>query len=80
MIKFLIIVGLIFYLIYRLLGFFFKTIFMTAQQRTQQNNHQQGNHKRRASGGDLNIDYVPNENKSRDDFKGGDYVDFEELK
>ena len=35
---------------------------------------------RRRSNGDVNIDYVPNEKgKKKKGFKGGDYVDYEEV-
>ncbi|MDQ3289984.1 MAG: DUF4834 domain-containing protein [Bacteroidota bacterium] len=37
----------------------------------------------RAQEGKVNIDYVPNENKAKPtsgDFKGGEYVDYEEVK
>ncbi|SOE23880.1 hypothetical protein SAMN06298216_4256 [Spirosomataceae bacterium TFI 002] len=29
--------------------------------------------------GEINVDYVPNSNK-KDDFKGGQYIDYEEVK
>lgn len=36
--------------------------------------------KRRPSGGNVNVDYVPKkENKNQKGFKGGDYVDYEDV-
>jgi hypothetical protein len=38
---------------------------------------------KKAAGSNLNIDYIPGKNKSEENgknFKGGDYVDFEEIK
>ncbi|MFY0607334.1 MAG: DUF4834 family protein [Cyclobacteriaceae bacterium] len=80
MLKFLLIVGLIFYVIYRVAGFFFKAVFLSAQQRAQNNPYtQQRQSQTRPRSGNLNIDYMPKDKKSKDDFKGGDYVDFEEV-
>jgi len=51
-----------------------------AQQRQAQQQHQQT----RPSDGNVNIEFSSNKKskgqKTSDDFKGGDYVDYEELK
>lgn len=82
MLKFLLILIIIFYLIYRVGGFLFRMLFLSAQQQRQ---HYQGQAQqqaqRRAADSNLNIDYVPGEpKKDKKDFRGGDYVDYEEVK
>ncbi|MFH6984940.1 DUF4834 family protein [Marinoscillum sp. 108] len=85
MLKFLLIIALISYLIYRVGGFLFKILFLGAQQQRQQyqstgQTHQQ-HARRRAAGSNLDIDYVPGDRKNeKKDFRGGDYVDYEEVK
>ncbi len=78
MLKFLLIVILIFYVLYRIGGFFFRMLIINAQQRTQQN--QNTSYQSRGKDGNIHIDYVPKQTKSKSDFKGGDYVDYEEVK
>ncbi len=80
MFKFLLIIGLIFYVIYRVAGFFFKMVFLSAQQRSQGGSHAERQSQSRPKSGNINIDYVPQDKKHKNDFKGGDYVDFEEVK
>jgi len=84
MLKFLLILVLIFYLIYRIGGFLFRMLFIGAQKQQQQyqNQSQQQSH-RKAPNSNLNIDYAPGskqEDKKGGDFKGGEYVDYEEVK
>lgn len=53
------------------------------QAQQQQRNFNGGNGKQRPSDGNVNIDYAPKQNstkKSSENFKGGDYVDYEEVK
>lgn len=38
------------------------------------------NFNRRPADGNVNVDSVPPKKKDRKDFKGGDYVDYEEIK
>ncbi|MEQ8472124.1 MAG: DUF4834 family protein [Marinoscillum sp.] len=83
MIKFLLIVVLFCYLLYRVGGFLFRMLFIGAQQ--QQRNQYQGNHQsnqsKKAPGSNLNIDHIPQKDqKNQKDFNGGEYVDFEEVK
>lgn len=82
MVKFLLILILIIYLLYRVWGFFVSLIFGPQQQRyqqQQQSSNQQHAHKPPNS--NVNVDYVPKKDrKSGEDFEGGQYVDFEEVK
>lgn len=86
MIKFLLIAGLLFYLIYRVGGFLFRMLFIGAQQQQQQRTqYNQGDYQqsrsRKAPDSNLNIDHIPHKDeKNPKDFKGGEYVDFEEVK
>jgi fructose-specific component phosphotransferase system IIB-like protein len=75
MIKFLLIVIAFFYILSKVGGFVFKTLFGAAAQQ------QQRAHTKKPSDGKVQIDYAPNKDeKSGKTFKGGDYVDFEEVK
>lgn len=91
--KFLLITILIFYLIYRVGGFFFRMLFASAfqqQQRhyqnRQQNGHQQNGYQQNRTktppNSNVRVEYVPREDerKEKKDFKGGQYVDYEEVK
>jgi hypothetical protein len=86
MIKFLLITFLICYLIYKLGGFLLKYFFislgnkMQDSQSFQQSSHSYQN--RRSTNGDVDIDYIPKNGqpKKTKDFKGGEYVDYEEIK
>ncbi|WP_421894027.1 DUF4834 family protein [Marinoscillum sp.] len=85
MLKFLLIIALISYLIYRVGGFLFRILFLSAQQQRQQyqstGQSNQQHARKRAAGSNLDIDYVPGERKNeKKDFRGGDYVDYEEVK
>jgi hypothetical protein len=96
MLKFLIIVILIGYLFYKVGGFIFRTIFSSVSQQyqEQQRYYQRQNGTsfngqgsgRKAPNSNLNIDYVPREEKNpgkkvdkNSEFRGGDYVDYEEV-
>lgn len=61
---------------------FLGRLYRQAQQQQQFSKHQQRQHKRPADG-NVNVDFSPAQKKPRkssDDFKGGDYVDYEEVK
>lgn len=80
MLKFLLIIFLISYIIYKVGGFFFKMLFLKATQQQYQRNTQT-HQSRKAPGGNVNIDYVPENRKSKKDgFSGGDYVEYEDVK
>ena len=82
MLKFLIIVVLVGYIFYKVGGLIFRTLFGTLNN----GHYQRGNfqdrqqHNQRPKGGNVNIDYVPDDKKNRKNFDGGEYVDYEELK
>jgi len=77
MLKFLLIVFIISYAVYKLGGFFFKVLTLGGNATPQ--NQRQARPSKRPSGGNVDINYVP-KNGEKDDFKGGEYVDFEEVK
>lgn len=49
---------------------------MTARNQNPYTNQQQ---RRQTRDGDLHIDNVPKQSKERKEFRGGDYVDYEEV-
>ena len=76
MFKFILIVFLISYVVYKVGGFFFRVITLGGSaQRQQRSTH----NTRRPSGSNVNVQY-PSNGKKKDDFKGGEYVDYEEVK
>ncbi|UII27827.1 DUF4834 family protein [Fulvivirga maritima] len=84
--KTVIIACLIIYLINKVFGMIIKFLAggSTANQRSG-NGNRSYNHTQSANyrqNGDVNIDYVPKNNSHKDvnDFKGGEYVDYEEVK
>ena len=52
---------------------------MHQQQRPQQGPHSNGSQHNGRTKGNVKIDYIP-EQPERKDFKGGEYVDYEEVK
>lgn len=84
MLKFIIISVLIIYLIFKVTSFAFKLLFGAAyeqQKKAQQGQKQRYTTRRKAPNSNLNID-TPQQDKGKsgNDFKGGDYVDYEEVK
>ncbi len=71
MLKFLLIVVLVIYALSKL------GLFRIFVQTNNRGNFNQQN-RQRPNDGDVNIDNKPNQKKS--DFKGGEYVDYEEVK
>jgi hypothetical protein len=86
MLKFLIIMALVIYLIYRVMQFFFKIFILGATgQETFKKQYQrkQPTHQHKPKDGNVSIDYVPqsqNKKGSPSNYGGGDYVDYEEVK
>ena len=78
MLKFLLVVFILGYVFFKGLGFFFRVILGgSAVNRNPHHSHTQ----RQPTGGNVKVDYTPNgTKKSKTDFKGGEYVDFEEVK
>lgn len=69
MLKFLIILGLVAYILYKFASFFYNV--GASQQRQQRPS--------RPADGNVNIDSNPGSKKSGK-YKGGEYVDYEEIK
>ncbi|MCF6361545.1 MAG: DUF4834 family protein [Cyclobacteriaceae bacterium] len=78
MLKFFAILALL-YFFFRSIGHVLRLVLgRSAQTRTRQNPYSsQG--QQRASRGGLHVDSAPNRQKKKTDFKGGDYVDYEEV-
>ena len=79
MFKFLLIAFLFFFVLFKVGGFFLRLLlggFSTDR------NHQTSTHStRKPKDGNVHIDHIPNDNKKKSgDFKGGEYVDYEEVK
>jgi hypothetical protein len=68
--KQILIFALIIYLISKLSGFFFRAGAASQQNKNSQQRRREGN---------INVDSVPKKER-KGDIKGGDYVDYEEVK
>ncbi|MCV9388255.1 DUF4834 family protein [Reichenbachiella ulvae] len=86
MLKFILIFFLFFWLVFKLGGFFVRLFLgKVANEARQQQGGQyqyQQQQKQQPRDGNVNIDYVPKEKGKKNDktnFKGGDYVDYEEV-
>lgn len=82
--KFFVIMLLVGFLFFKLLNLFFRVLLggsatNRSDNRTYQNQQYQSG---RGNDGNVNIDHVPNEGskKTPKAFKGGEYVDYEEIK
>lgn len=71
MLKFLLIIFLISYVVFRLGGFFFKILSLGTQRNSPE--------PKRPPGSNVEIDFVPRKDKNRKGFNGGEYVDYEEV-
>lgn len=81
MLKFLIILVLILYVFYKTAGFLFRLVFGNLRSDPGHFNNRNHQQSRKAPGTNLNIDKVPQGQAKKDGtFKGGEYVDFEEVK
>ncbi|MEM6844820.1 MAG: DUF4834 family protein [Bacteroidota bacterium] len=97
MLKFIIITVLFIYVVYKASDFILRMIdsITGGGRRVNNTNRQKRNFgpeyrrqqkqgRSRQPNGDVNIDYIPEDQKkkqrSSQDFKGGDYVDYEEIK
>lgn len=87
MIKFLIITFLILYLIFKFGGFLLRIFFNNIGNRVHQKFAEQGMNgttytKTKPKGSNVEVEFAANQNgqKSKTEFKGGDYVDYEEVK
>lgn len=80
MFKFLLILFLIGYLFFKIGGFLFRLFLGRTAKAAQERQYKQNNKGKTTKEG-LNIDHVPNQKGKRTggNFKGGEYVDYEEL-
>ena len=80
--KFFLLLFLILFLIIRLGGFFIRLLFGSLlNQQRQSYQARQHTYQRQPKGGNVHVDYVPHDKASANStIKGGDYVDFEEVK
>ncbi|WP_017733197.1 hypothetical protein [Nafulsella turpanensis] len=72
---------LICYLLYRFIGFFFKAFFILLGQRHKNSHKQQRQRQnRRRPEGSIHVEYEPPKEKRKQvNFRGGEYVDYEEV-
>lgn len=80
MFKFLLILFLIGYLFFKIGGFLFRLFLGRTAKAAQERQYKQNNKGRTTKDG-INIDHIPNQKGKRTggNFKGGEYVDYEEL-
>ena len=78
MLKFLIIIVLTSYILFKLLGYVFR-FFLIGSTQNQQRSEFTNQQRKRAPNSNLNIDYMPDNGKEKQNPEG-DYVDYEELK
>lgn len=80
MLKFLLILFLIGYLFFKIGGFLFRLFLGRTAKAAQERQYKQNNKGRTTKDG-INIDHIPNQKGKRTggNFKGGEYVDYEEL-
>ena len=80
--KFLLILFLVIYVIYKVGGYFLRmfVINATQQQRSFHKGQQPNASKKRAPNSNVNIDYVPKKGDGKDQqMRGGEYVDYEDV-
>ena len=62
---------------FRTVGFFVRLLFGGTIANKTNTGYQ--TNRRKSSNGNLHVDRGPNQSKKKKDFKGGEYVDFEDL-
>ena len=78
MLKFLAILFVVAYVTFKLGGFLMRALQAASGQEAKQRNF--NNRSQRKTDGNVNIDYDPNQKKGGNSgYKGGEYVDYEEL-
>lgn len=75
MLRLILIISLVGYALYKF-GFF--RVYTHSESRGGRSSNP--NFNRRPADGNVNIDSVPEEKKKKTDFKGGEYIDYEEIK
>lgn len=80
MFKFLLILFLIGYIIFKIGGFFFRLFLGRTAKAAQERQYKQNNKGKTTKDG-ISIDHIPNQNGKRTggNFKGGEYVDYEDV-
>jgi len=83
MIKFLLIIFFVIYLFVKIGGFIMRTLFSGFVKNQQNAQHNQNTQYKKPTDGNVNIEYIPDSKKTKptnkEGFKGGDYVDYEEV-
>lgn len=80
MLKFLIIVVLLGYIFFKGLGFVIRLILGGSSVNQFGGQQQKNQGQQKPKNGNVNVDYVPKDaNNDQKKFKGGEYVDFEEV-
>jgi hypothetical protein len=79
MLKFLLLAILFFYITYKALGFVFRLIGTTMGNPGASQNSQRHSKRGKGKAGNISVDYVPKGSK-KEHLKGGEYIDFEEVK
>jgi len=77
MFKVLLLIFVFFFVLFRIGGFFLRLIFGRMQTRQNQNFNRSSHQK--PADGNVHIDHIPKEKESKN-YKGGDYIDYEEVK
>lgn len=72
----LVLTFVIIYWLFKTVGKFF---FNTFANKENQQRRYQGQQNRNTKTGNVHVDHNPNSNKTPHDFKGGEYVDYEEV-
>ncbi len=84
LLKFILITLIIIFIIVKIGGMIFRTMFWMLGARAGQRNPSRASQQQRPSKGfgDIEIEYIPENNgkKRKADFKGGEYIDYEEVK
>ena len=77
LIRMILIFAIVYYLIKKVGGFFYRTV--AGSSDNSQTNSQQRHSRHQHREGEIRVEKAPNNKKSASDFKGGEYVDFEEV-
>ena len=83
MLKFLLIFFIIFYLVFKVGGFLVRLFLGNLVKQNRQQTYQYDTaQKKQPRDGNVHIDYIPEEGQDKEpkEYKGGDYIDYEEVK
>jgi len=81
--KFIIISFIVLYIIFKLSGYIIRALFFVASKQMENQYKQQAGQQQKKTtyrNGEIHIDYPSEKSAQKKNFKGGDYVDFEEVK